>query len=140
MTIELVWKRKCVCLAMLLIYLLLSALRLQVARLFDLFLSSHPLMPLYAGAVAMHSQRQKLLSSEDMPSLHSALVNLAITKALTPDQLAKQVRSQSNLFCVMCIDFEFKLEVNSSRSSAPLGRADQLLAIFLLTFRVGRGS
>jgi hypothetical protein len=67
-------------------------LLLQVCRLFDLFLATHPLMPLYVGAVAMHSQRSQLLAAEEMPMLHSSLVNLAITKRATADQLAVQVR------------------------------------------------
>jgi hypothetical protein len=69
-----------------------AAALLQVCRLFDLFLATHPLMPLYVGAVAMHSQRSQLLAAEEMPMLHSKLVNLAITKRATADQLAVQVR------------------------------------------------
>lgn len=64
---------------------------LQVCRLFDLFLATHPLMPLYVGAAAMHSQRQQLLAAEEMPILHSKLVNLCVTKMATADQLAIQV-------------------------------------------------
>jgi hypothetical protein len=67
-------------------------LLLQVCRLFDLFLATHPLMPLYVGAVAMHSQRSQLLAAEEMPMLHSRLVNLAITKRATADELAMQVK------------------------------------------------
>lgn len=63
----------------------------QVCRLFDLFLATHPLMPLYVGAAAMHSQRQQLLAAEEMPILHSKLVNLSVTKMATADQLAIQV-------------------------------------------------
>jgi hypothetical protein len=63
-----------------------------VARLFDVFIAHHPLLPLYVGAVAMRSQRGRLLEAEDMPTLHSMLVNLDVTKALTVDQLVKQVR------------------------------------------------
>ena len=62
-------------------------------------------MPLYVGAVAMHSQRQKLLAAEDMPSLHSALVNLAVTKALTPDQLARQVSQLTPRGCSTSLFF-----------------------------------
>lgn len=64
----------------------------QVCRLFDLFLATHPLMPLYVGAAAMHSQRQQLLAADEMPILHSKLVNLSVTKMATADQLAIQVR------------------------------------------------
>lgn len=62
----------------------------EVCRLFDLFLATHPLMPLYVGAAAMHSQRQQLLAAEEMPILHSKLVNLCVTKMATADQLAIQ--------------------------------------------------
>lgn len=71
----------------------------QVCRLFDLFLATHPLMPLYVGAAAMHSQRQQLLAADEMPILHSKLVNLSITKMATADQLAIQVRQK--LFAVL---------------------------------------
>lgn len=65
------------------------------ARLFDLFLAVHPLMPLYVGAVAMRSQRRALLAAGrgegGMPALHSALTNLDVTRSLSADQLACQV-------------------------------------------------
>ncbi|KAG2442415.1 hypothetical protein HXX76_002501 [Chlamydomonas incerta] len=51
------------------------------ARLFDFLLASHPLMPLYVGAVAMRSQRAALLGCEEMPELHSALANLQLVPA-----------------------------------------------------------
>lgn len=65
------------------------------ARLFDLFLAVHPLMPLYVGAAAMHSQQGALLAAGrgegGMPELHSALNNLDVTKVLDADQLACKV-------------------------------------------------
>lgn len=64
------------------------------ARLFDLFLAVHPLMPLYVGAAAMRGQRRALLAAGGgeggMPELHSALNNLDVTKAVTADELACQ--------------------------------------------------
>lgn len=76
-------------------YAAFAALRLlwvlQVCRLFDLFMATHPLMPLYVGAAAMQSQRQQLLAAEEMPMLHSQLVNLSVTRMATADQLAIQV-------------------------------------------------
>ena len=69
----------------------------DAARLFDLFLSSHPLMPLYVGAVAMRAHRKRLLTCEDMPELHSMLSNLLITSVLSPDDLAVQARTPSGL-------------------------------------------
>eukprot|EP00878_Enallax_costatus_P023039 GHUV01024489.1.p1 GENE.GHUV01024489.1~~GHUV01024489.1.p1 ORF type:complete len:314 (+),score=101.63 GHUV01024489.1:978-1919(+) len=62
----------------------------EVCRLFDLFLATHPLMPLYVGAAAMRTQRQQLLAADEMPVLHSRLVNLSITKRASADQLAVQ--------------------------------------------------
>lgn len=59
----------------------------DVCRLFDVFLSSPPLMPLYLGAVAMSTARQQLLQCSDMPELHTSLVNLDICKALPLDDL-----------------------------------------------------
>ncbi|EFJ40542.1 hypothetical protein VOLCADRAFT_99675 [Volvox carteri f. nagariensis] len=50
----------------------------HAARLYDFFIASHPLMPLYLGAVAMRSQRAALLACEEMPELHSALTNLKL--------------------------------------------------------------
>jgi hypothetical protein len=65
------------------------------ARLFDLFLAVHPLMPLYVGAAAMRSQRRSLLAAGrgegGMPELHRALNNLDVTRALGADELACQV-------------------------------------------------
>ncbi|GBF99171.1 hypothetical protein Rsub_11616 [Raphidocelis subcapitata] len=62
------------------------------ARLFDLFLAVHPLMPLYVGAVAMRSQRAALLEAGrgegGMPGLHTALNNLDVVRAMSADALA----------------------------------------------------
>lgn len=69
------------------------------ARLFDLFLASHPLMPLYVGAAAMRSQRATLLACEEMPELHSALMKLNITRAATIDELAQQVGERCVCVC-----------------------------------------
>lgn len=46
------------------------------ARLFDLFLPSHPLMPLYVGAVAMRCVRERLLGCGEMHEAHSLLSKL----------------------------------------------------------------
>lgn len=63
----------------------------DACRLFDLFLSSHPLMPLYLGAAAMRIQRSTLLACDDMPEMHSALVNMDLTRGgVTLDMLAAQ--------------------------------------------------
>eukprot|EP00879_Flechtneria_rotunda_P017932 GHRR01018794.1.p3 GENE.GHRR01018794.1~~GHRR01018794.1.p3 ORF type:complete len:162 (+),score=52.30 GHRR01018794.1:678-1163(+) len=47
-------------------------------------------MPLYVGAAAMKTQRRQLLAAEEMPVLHSKLVNMTITRRATADQLAVQ--------------------------------------------------
>jgi hypothetical protein len=68
-----------------------------------LFLATHPLMPLYVGAAAMHSQRQQLLAAEEMPILHSKLVNLCVTKMATADQLAIQVWAAGRCRLLCCV-------------------------------------
>ncbi|MEW5309669.1 MAG: hypothetical protein WDW38_001538 [Sanguina aurantia] len=65
----------------------------DAARLFDLFLSSHPLMPLYVGAAAMHNARAQLLRLREMPELHTFLVNLDLGQGPALDQLARQAIS-----------------------------------------------
>lgn len=62
----------------------------DAARLFDLFLSSHPLMPLYVGAAAMHNVRSQLLALHEMPELHSFLTNLDLGQGAALDKLALQ--------------------------------------------------
>mmetsp|Transcript_17727 Transcript_17727/g.53333 ORF Transcript_17727/g.53333 Transcript_17727/m.53333 type:complete len:396 (+) Transcript_17727:445-1632(+) len=64
----------------------------QVARLFDLFMASHPLMPLYVGAVAMKAARDQLLAvgGDDPSEVHSALSKLSILGRLTTEELAQQ--------------------------------------------------
>lgn len=63
----------------------------QIARLFDLFMASHPLMPLYVGAVAMKASREKLLAvGGDDAEMHSALSKLSILGVLSTDELAVQ--------------------------------------------------
>lgn len=46
------------------------------SRLFDLFLASHPLMPLYVGVSAMHAMRNTLLACEEMHDAHAALSHI----------------------------------------------------------------
>lgn len=70
----------------------------DAARLFDLFLSSHPLMPLYVAAVAMRQNRHKLLeySHDDGPMVYAVLKGLKVLgpaddgQQLTADELAQQ--------------------------------------------------
>ncbi|KAK9868698.1 hypothetical protein WJX84_002032 [Apatococcus fuscideae] len=63
----------------------------QITRLFDLFMASHPLMPLYVAVIAMRASRITLLKCElDAAEMHRALHNLSITAFATADELAHQ--------------------------------------------------
>lgn len=62
----------------------------DVARLFDLFFSSHPMMPLYVGAAGIATAREELIHLDDMCELHSALVNLNIGKYISTDDLVRK--------------------------------------------------
>lgn len=61
------------------------------SRLFDLFLASHPLMPLYIGAAAIVAQREAVLALEaEMPLVHQYLSRMDVCLAAPVDQLARQ--------------------------------------------------
>lgn len=62
------------------------------SRLFDLFMASHPLMPLYVGVIAMKAAREQLLGvgGDDPAEVHSALSKLSVLGVLTTDQLAQE--------------------------------------------------
>lgn len=62
------------------------------ARLFDLFMASHPLMPLYVGVVAMKAAREQLLAvgGDDPAEVHSALSKLSILGILSTEQLCQE--------------------------------------------------
>lgn len=64
----------------------------QCARLFDLFISSHPLMPLYVAAVVVKEQRELILACESGDIAYSKLKGLTILGEgqLTADELARQ--------------------------------------------------
>ena len=66
----------------------------QCARLFDLFISSHPLMPLYVAAVAVRSQRATILGCgpDHGDIVYSKLKGLQILGPglLSADELAQQ--------------------------------------------------
>eukprot|EP00898_Chlorokybus_atmophyticus_P006138 jgi/Chlat1/6525/Chrsp45S06004 len=60
------------------------------ARLFDLFLASEPLMPLYVGAVAMHAARDDILALEcEAAYVHAYLKKMPLLRHLTADELAQ---------------------------------------------------
>uniref|UniRef100_A0A1D2A759 Rab-GAP TBC domain-containing protein n=2 Tax=Auxenochlorella protothecoides TaxID=3075 RepID=A0A1D2A759_AUXPR len=64
----------------------------QVCRLFDLFLASHPLMPLYLAAVAVKSCRQAVFAcGSDGPAVYAALKGLKVLSPSGPgaDALAR---------------------------------------------------
>lgn len=48
-----------------------------VQRLFDFFIASHPLMPLYVAVVNMQLHRDYLMRFDEMPELHGALTKLS---------------------------------------------------------------
>ncbi|PSC72783.1 TBC1 domain family member 20 [Micractinium conductrix] len=65
----------------------------QTARLFDLFLSSHPLMPLYVAAVVIKGQRQQILAcGEDGLQAYATLKKMRFLQPgqLGADELAQQ--------------------------------------------------
>lgn len=66
----------------------------QCARLFDLFISSHPMMPLYVAAVAMRSQREGIMAcgADGGDLVYAKLKGLRILGPGTPgaDELARQ--------------------------------------------------
>jgi Rab-GTPase-TBC domain len=66
----------------------------QCARLFDLFISSHPLMPLYVAAVAVRGQRESILNcgpgAGDVVYSKLKGMNILGEGQLTADELAQQ--------------------------------------------------
>lgn len=65
----------------------------QCARLFDLFISSHPLMSLYVAAVAVKDQRESILAcNEDASLVYSTLKKMTFLGPgqLDADELAQQ--------------------------------------------------
>jgi len=66
-----------------------SASASNSARLFDLFISSSPLMPLYVGIAAMMQQRAVVLALPcEAPEVHQFLSRLNVLEVLTADELA----------------------------------------------------
>lgn len=65
----------------------------QIARLFDLFLASHPLMPLYVAAVAIKGERQQIFAcGDDGLLVYSTLKRMRFLQPgqLSADELAQQ--------------------------------------------------
>uniref|UniRef100_A0A061RHK5 Tbc1 domain family member 20-like isoform x1 n=1 Tax=Tetraselmis sp. GSL018 TaxID=582737 RepID=A0A061RHK5_9CHLO len=60
-------------------------------RLFDLFLSAHPLMPIYAAAACLGLGREAILACDgsDFPALHGALRGLDAAAARSPEEVAR---------------------------------------------------
>eukprot|EP00873_Tetraselmis_striata_P042031 jgi/Tetstr1/462295/TSEL_007313.t1 len=58
-------------------------------RLFDLFFSAHPLMPLYVAVVALAKYRKQILlcDVDDFPGVHTTLKNMDILSHATLDEL-----------------------------------------------------
>lgn len=63
----------------------------EACRLFDFFLASHPMMPLYIGAAGMQAARDDLLKLNEMSELHNALVNLKVNCYTTTDEVILKV-------------------------------------------------
>eukprot|EP01024_Parvocaulis_polyphysoides_P005463 TRINITY_DN113692_c0_g1_i1.p2 TRINITY_DN113692_c0_g1~~TRINITY_DN113692_c0_g1_i1.p2 ORF type:complete len:179 (+),score=31.58 TRINITY_DN113692_c0_g1_i1:74-610(+) len=86
-----------------------------VARLFDLFLASHPLMPIYVGVVAMTKKQTEIFVHDEMPETHNLLNNLDPSKFIDANDLAQEaillfqqvtpkgVMSRSFPTCVRCV-------------------------------------
>ena len=52
----------------------------QCARLFDVFIASHPLMPIYVGVAALVSNRKRILETEcDFATMHQLLQSIKVT-------------------------------------------------------------
>jgi TBC1 domain family member 20 len=67
----------------------------QIARLFDFFIASHPLMPLYAAAVAVRAHRENILArgaEEGGDAVYATLRRLSVLGpgSLSADELAQQ--------------------------------------------------
>ncbi|KAI3436556.1 hypothetical protein D9Q98_005972 [Chlorella vulgaris] len=65
----------------------------QIARLFDLFLASHPLMPLYLAAVAIKGNRRDILAcGDDGLAVYSVLKKMRFLQPGQPDadELARE--------------------------------------------------
>ncbi|KAL3140084.1 hypothetical protein ABBQ38_004364 [Trebouxia sp. C0009 RCD-2024] len=63
----------------------------HISRLFDLFMASHPLMPLYAAAVVIKGARKQVLACEPDPAeLHRLLTNLPVLGQLSADELCQE--------------------------------------------------
>lgn len=63
----------------------------DAARLFDLFLASSPLMPLYTGVASLTAARERLLAlPADVAELHQALVDTPVLGVLDADSLARR--------------------------------------------------
>ena len=67
-----------------------------VQRLFDFFMASHPLMPLYVAVVNMHMHRDYLVRFKDMPELHSALTKLPFPSH--PRKVQQLIQAAMHLF------------------------------------------
>eukprot|EP00210_Caulerpa_lentillifera_P005148 g4920.t1 len=59
----------------------------EACRLFDFFLASHPMMPLYIGAAGMQAAKTDLLKLSEMSEMHNALVNLKVNCYSTTDEV-----------------------------------------------------
>ncbi|KAI6243064.1 Rab-GAP TBC domain-containing protein [Aphelenchoides fujianensis] len=63
----------------------------QICRCFDLFLASHPLMPVYVSAALVENRRGEVMSADaDMPSLHKLLNH--VPKTIDIDEVLQRAQ------------------------------------------------
>ncbi|CAL5227359.1 g10307 [Coccomyxa viridis] len=68
----------------------------DAARLYDLFLASHPIMPIYAAAAILTASRERILECEaDYAEMHHLLTNLPPLGAMSPDELVRRAAAIS---------------------------------------------
>ncbi len=85
----------------------------SAARLFDLFIASNPIMPLYVGAAALLEERRAVLAMPcDGAELHRFLTGLDVLGRLSADELA--VRR-----CAFCHPPRAPLMPHSRRARSP---------------------
>jgi len=68
----------------------------QCARLFDVFIAAHPLMPIYVGVASLMASREKILAAEhDFAILHQLLQKTSVTESAP---LSEVIRTALGLY------------------------------------------
>lgn len=69
----------------------------RTSRIYDFFIASHPVMPMYLAAEIVSYRREEILSTDcDMPSVHHVLTSLASRQSLPDDDL---IQNAVMVFC-----------------------------------------